>query len=165
MARNKRAVAASIVLALSSLVTFYTFYNLPFILLSSGGESGAPRWLAFLSAGVGAGGANAAGSGLDPQADGRRHAEIIAAVTKAQEAANTTWLKRIKATRGKESKPGEPALPARCMASIDCRRACRKACRASHDPPCPSGKACKRGKESRLEQHATVRCTRTHTDL
>lgn len=148
---------AAALLALCSVLTFFTFYNLPFLLFANSGGGGAMRG-GLLSGLFGAGTLtpNVGSGGIDPVAEERRREAIRAQVQDAAEAAKASWRsKRTKTARGK-SKSGSLDLPSRCMTTTDCKRACRKACFAR--ATCAGGEECKRGREARLEQHAQTRC-------
>ena len=145
-------------------ITFYTFYNLPFLLLSHSGLEGPDgvvgSWLALLRGGAAP---SADLKSNDPAAEERRLADIRASVLAASAAVNASWLKKAKAARHHKNKAPSASLdlPVRCMASMDCKRACRKSCLAN-SPACPEGTDCKRGREARLEQHATVRARKLY---
>lgn len=149
-----RRGVAGLLLGLITVIVFWTFYNLPFLLLAKK-ETAAAAGGGFLSGlfgGWGKGPTSAAT--FDSVADDLKRQEIRNQVLQAASQANASYAKK---RAGKNQGAGSKGnLPARCMSTIDCKRSCRKNCIARLSS-CPTGEECKRGKEARLEQHAQVR--------
>lgn len=143
---------AGILLGLITVIVFWTFYNLPFLLLAKNTTPAPGGLFSGLLGGLGKGLKGSAS--YDSVADDLRRKEIKNLVLQAASQANASYAKK---RTGKNQGIGAKGnLPARCMSTIDCKRSCRKACIARLSS-CPVGEECKRGKEARLEQHAQAR--------
>lgn len=151
-----RRIVAALLLGMITVIVFWTFYNLPFLLLSKGeAPASSGGFLSGLLGTWGKGGKSAAT--FDSVADDLKRQEIRNQVLQAASQANASYAKK---RSGKNQGAGAKGnLPARCMSTIDCKRSCRKACIARLSS-CPTGQECKRGKEARLEQHAQVSSAR-----